>query len=388
MRALVSNRIVRAGDDGDAPVLLGGNHRLFEQGLRGGVLPRLGQAAVEAGAAGNGGGGRGGGVDGVGDDGVTGAGGGHAGRALGVDDAGAASVDKRLVLGSPLVRSSHPDTVLEGAGGHQVLALGGAELLDGAGPGDPGGQVEDDLGAVDGEGARDLGLAAVGADEDAEAGKAGVEDGEGVAAPEPEVIEVPEEALVVASDHRARGVEDDAAVREGAVVVGDGHAGGEPVAVLAGLRAEEGGHLLEGANAGAGVGVGVADVVGGVGALGEGDELRARVAGLIEGAEEALEVLLGVFEVEGADLAAGDGEGFHERLQSCFRAHSGTLLGSIPERCPSGLWYRSRKAVCSNAPGVRISPSPPASLISLRFFPLRARPGDPQAGHDPLPSRR
>src|SRR3972149_2672915 len=30
------------------------------------------------------------------------------------------------------------------------------------------------------------------------------------------------------------------------------------------------------------------------------------------------------------------------------------------ERCPSGLGCRSRKAVCGNAPGVRISPSPPA----------------------------
>ena len=298
---------------------------------------------------------------------------------LRVDHAGPARVDKRAVLRAPLVRRRYPDTVLERACGHQVLALRRAEVFHVAGPGDPGCQVEDDLGAVDGQGARDLGLAPVGADEHAEACESRVEHREGVPAPEPVVVEVPEEALVVAPHHLAAGGEDDAAVRERAVLVGDGHARRQPVPVLARLRPEEGCHLREGAHARPGVRFGVAHVVGGVGALGQGDKLGARLARLIEGPQEALEVLFGVFEVEGAHLATSDGERFQRRLQSRLRAHSGTLLDSIPERCPSGLWYRSRKAVCSNAPGVRISPSPPAPLFAV-VLQARQRPPRPREG--------
>ena len=378
-------QVARTGNDGDAPVLLRRDHRFVEERPGGGGFPGLGQATVEAGAAGDGLGLRLGRVDGVGDDGIAGARRGYPRRPVGVDDAGAPGVDEGVPLGPPLVGRRHPDAVLEGARGHEVLALGRAELLDAAGPGDPGGQVEDDLGAVDGEGAGDLGLAPIGADEHAEAGEACIEDGESVATAEPVVVEVPEEALVVAPDHLPGGVEDDAAVGQGAVVVGDGHAGGEPVAVLARLRPEERGHLGEGADAGAGVGVGIADVVGGVGALGEGDKLSAGFARLIEGSQETLEVLLRVLKLKGSHLAAGDGERFQGRLQSRFRLHSGTLLGSIPERCPSGLWYRSRKAVCSNAPGVRISPSPPATPEPL-VFPARKRPprSTGRAVHAPL----
>jgi hypothetical protein len=135
---------------------------------------------------------------------------------------------------------------------------------------------------------------------------------------EPFPIEMPEEELVVEAQDLALGVEEGHGVAQPPGGMGADEAHGHIGPVPAGLLAEQVEDLLQRAGLGAMISLQGVEVVSGISALRQQDEVRPVASGLLHALQRPLQGLLGPLQPEGLQLHTGDPKAGHFHLLRCF----------------------------------------------------------------------